>query len=87
MPKLSEKDVTSKIRKLLAARDEGKAAYSRADELLDELVAGGLKPDRDIPLPGGRVARLVDQFKAKNKVFKPTGISRFEIQVSHAKPG
>lgn len=59
--------------------DAGKRAYKKADEIFDELLAGGV--DATIELPGGRTATIVDQFATKNKVFKPAGVSRYVLDV------
>jgi hypothetical protein len=73
------------IEKYLRAKDAGKAAYGEADKCLTSLLEK-LPVGAEIDLPGGRVARLVDQFaNGKNKVFKPCGVERLTIVVSHSK--
>ncbi len=69
---------------LLRARDAGKEAYGRADELLEELMQH-VAVGESIALPGGQVVTVVDNFATKNKVWKPCGISRFDIKASRAK--
>lgn len=69
---------------LLRARDAGKEAYGRADELLEELLKQHTVGDT-IALPGGQVVEIVDNFAKKNKAWKPTGINRFDVKVSRAK--
>ncbi len=83
MAKLTEEECRKKIESLLRAKDRGKKGYQTADDLLEQLLAGGLAVGKSIPLSAGRSAELIDQFATKNKVFKPTGIGRFEIKVSH----
>jgi hypothetical protein len=79
MPKTS---AARKIEQHLEARERGKTHYALADRLLDELIKT-LKPGQEVKLSDGRVARLVDNFAdGKNKHFKPTGVSRFEIGLS-----
>lgn len=72
-----------KIRKMLAAKDRGKAAYVEADELLEEILAE-LQPGQQVKLGGGEWAEVVDNFAEKNKVFKPAGVARFEVKVTRS---
>lgn len=81
--RLSEDEFRKLIEKFLKAKDRGKKGYSQADALLEQLLAGGLEPGKKIPLAAGRVAELKDLFAEKNKVFKPCGVGRFELAVSH----
>ena len=83
MPKLTEEEFRKKIEAYARAKDRGKKGYTAADALLDELIAGGLAPGKQIKLAAGRVAELVDQFATKNKVYKPAGVSRFDLRISH----
>jgi hypothetical protein len=87
MARLSEEECKKKIESLLRAKDKGKSGYATADALLEELLEGGLTPGRVIKLAGGRQAVIVDQFATKNKVFKPAGINRFDLKISHEEPG
>lgn len=75
------KRIAEKIKELLAERDRGKEAYNRARELEAEL-ADELEVGEPIDLGDGQTAKLVDRFAGKNTVFKPCGVTRFEIEVS-----
>ena len=68
---------------LLRARDAGKEAYGRADELLESLLAHCQVGDT-IAIPGGQVVTIVDNFAKGNKSWKPCGINRFDVKVSRA---
>jgi hypothetical protein len=68
-------------KEMLAAKDRGRAAYGKADELLDELL-DDLKPGEVLDLGDGQTFELVDRFAEKNKVFTPTGCNRFEVKVT-----
>lgn len=81
--KLTEDECRKLVEKFLKAKDRGKKGYSQADAALEELLAGGLQVGKKIPLAAGRVAELADLFATKNKVFKPCGVGRFELVVSH----
>jgi hypothetical protein len=71
-----------KIVAMLRARDAGKAGYARADELLEEIV-GEIQVGKQIKLGDGTIAELVDNFEKGNKAWKPCGISRFDIKITH----
>ena len=78
-----------KARQLLACRDAGREAYSTADALLGELLSAGLRPGDSIPLGGGSSLVIVDNFldshgQPKNKVWKPTGVNRYDCEVKQA---
>lgn len=68
---------------LLRARDAGKEAYARADELLDQLIhLGG--PGAKIPIAGGQLVEIVDNFADRSVVWKPAGVRRFDLKVRRA---
>lgn len=71
-------------KQLIAQRDAGKEAYAQADKALQELFDLGLKPGDTITLPGGTTVELVDNFADRNKVWKPCGVTRFDVKVTHA---
>ena len=77
-----EKTLSAKIIALLRARDAGKAGYAKADELLEEIV-GETTIGKQIKLANGTIAELVDNFAKGNKAWKPCGISRYDIKISH----
>lgn len=81
--KLSALQQRRLVEKFLKEKDGGKEAYARADKLLEQIVAG-VPVGTLIELAGGRTAAVVDNFAEKNKVFKPCGVSRFDVKVSHA---
>jgi hypothetical protein len=75
--------IEKRIHAYLAAKDRGKQGYTEADQILQELLAE-LEPGDKIPLPDGQVAELVDNFAKGNKAYKPCGINRFDLKVTHA---
>jgi hypothetical protein len=73
-----------KIEKLLKLREEGRRKYAQADVVLDELV-DDMKAGDKVPIKNGKQhAELIDNFAAKNKAFKPCGISRFDLKITDA---
>jgi hypothetical protein len=72
---------------LLRAKDAGKEAYAKVDELLSQLLEHA-SPGQAIPIGGGQVVEIVDNFskhgQAVNKAWKPCGINRFDVKVSRA---
>ncbi len=68
---------------LLRARDAGKEAYGRADQLLEELLQHA-QPGDQISIGGGQVVELVDQFADRSVVWKPAGVRRFDVKVRRA---
>src|ERR1044072_7688397 len=77
---VTKRKAAQAMKSYLAARDQGKAAYARADAILEDLAAS-LKPGAPVAPGAGRTPTLVDQFAEKTKVYKPCGISRFEVKV------
>ncbi len=75
-------DRTTLIRNYLAAKSAGGESYKLADMLFEQL-----KPlvgvGEVIDLGEGQVVTLIDNFAVKNKVFKPCGVSRFDLKVGH----
>lgn len=69
--------------KMLRAKDAGKEAYGRADELLTQLLQY-LQAGDTVALPGGQVLTIVDNFAKGNKAWKPCGVNRFDVKVSRA---
>lgn len=70
-----------KVRKMLAAKDRGRAGYIESDQILDELLAE-LKPGQQLDLGGGQIFEVIDNFAVKNKCFKPAGVCRFEGKIT-----
>lgn len=77
------KALKDKIRSMLAAKDKGSEAYGLADRLMNELI-DRLKVGEKVDLGGGETFEVVDNFADKNKVWKPTGVNRFDGKVSRA---
>lgn len=61
-----------------ASLDDGRTAYQKADELLEELMEK-VGVGQTIRLDDGREYVLEDQFEKTNKVWKPCGVSRFAL--------
>lgn len=81
MTKKKQRSVATKARKLFKALEVGKSGYKRADELLREIRATGMKPGDEITLnAAGDKARLVDNYATSDKVFRAHGIGRFELE-------
>ena len=74
-----KKALTKKVRQHLKMLEKGKAAYARAEELLEEIVAGA-KPGAEFVLAGEKKVRLVDVYAEKNRVYRAHGISRYAIE-------
>lgn len=79
-PRRKSPGLADKVLEFIAAREEGKAAYARADVVADELETM-LTVGVPVELPDGRTAVLVDQFADRKVVWKPAGVRRFEIKV------
>lgn len=84
--KLTDEECGKKIESILRAKDRGKKAYGAVDHLMEELIAGGFKPGRQIRLSGGRIVTLEDKFADKIKAFKPQGFNRYELKIDHDQP-
>ena len=74
-----KKTLTKKVRQHLKLLEKGKAAYARAEELLEEIVAAA-KPGAEFVLSGEKKVRLVDHYAEKNRVYRAHGISRFGLE-------
>ena len=59
---------------------KARASYTKADELLEEIMPL-LKKRKKVRISEGRVARLKDNFARRNKAFKQCGVNRFEIEI------
>jgi hypothetical protein len=82
---MSKKKTAEKMLEYLAAKEAGKAAYGRADELLEE-ISSEVDLNEEVKLDNsGRVGVLVDQFADRTVVFKPCGVRRFDLKVSQGK--
>jgi hypothetical protein len=74
--------VRAKVRAHVKARERGKVEYKRADEMLEELLALGMKPGEEVKFDTtGRKALLKDNFAKGNTAYRAHGIRRFEIEV------
>jgi hypothetical protein len=79
MPKLTPSQRIDLAAQALAAQARGAAAFRKADELVEKLVAGGCQPEEIISLPDGGQARIVDQFQ-QAKVFKTVCLARWKLE-------
>jgi hypothetical protein len=61
---------------VLAKLDEMKPLYNEIDKITEQLVAAGVE---NIAV-GVATLHVVDNFAAKNTVFKTTSVKRFEIK-------
>lgn len=82
--KLTKSQQQKLVEKYFAAKDRGKEAYAEADQAL-AAIAAAVPVGTVIELAGGRTATLIDQFAGKNKVFKPCGVERITLTLSHSK--
>lgn len=75
-------------RKLIKAHERaltaGKKGYETANDLLEQIVKGGLKPGSTVNLGDGAIAILVDKFASKNRIGAGLGVNRFEIEINRA---
>jgi len=69
--------------KMLRAKDAGKEAYKRSDDYLLKLLKHA-KVGTVIPIPGGQVVEIVDNFADKNKGWGHGSVNRFDVKVSRA---
>ena len=74
-----KKTLTNKVQQHLKELEKGKAAYARAEELLEEILAGA-KPGTEFVLPSGQKVRLVDLYAESMRVYRAHGISRYAIE-------
>jgi len=72
-------DAAERVEDYLRALDSGRAAYQEADTIVDELLRA-VGVGETIRLDDGREYVLVDQFATTNKVWKPTGVSRYTLE-------
>jgi hypothetical protein len=75
------------LKQVVSNRQQGADYYAAADRFLEYLI-GGMKVGERITHPDtGEVFELIDNFAAKNKAWKPCGITRFDIKaVKGTKP-
>jgi len=80
LSKKKQRSLAAKARRHFKAREDGKDGYARADRLLKEMRAAGLKPGDEITIDAaGNKARLDDLYAGSDKVFRAHGIGRFEL--------
>jgi hypothetical protein len=80
MAKRTKPELQEKARAHLRAKVLGQKHYKRADRLLEELLPE-LKKGAEIPLPGGKKAKLKDNFSTTNRVYRTHGIARYELEI------
>jgi hypothetical protein len=67
-------------REIAKLRRQAKAAYQRAEMLMDELVEeAGV--GREFDLGRGRTGRVVDQLARRSVVYKTTAFSRYDLEI------
>ena len=71
-------DLADKIKRCVRARELGKKHYTKHRDLLEQ-IAHEIKPGREVMLGDGTKATLIDQFAEKTTVFRPLGVSRYEM--------
>lgn len=76
--------LAQKILDLQSALATGRAAYQRADALQDE-IEKELKLGTVLALGNGQEAELVDPWSKKSKVWRHTGVRRYELDIRDAK--
>ncbi len=74
------KKLAEKVRRMLAAKDKGRAAYTEAEQLFEE-IHPLLEVGEQLDIGEGQLFVIVDNFATKNKAFKQAGVSRFEGKV------
>jgi hypothetical protein len=86
MPKEKAPDLGEIAVKHFRARELAKRHYGRADQYLEQLRAAGAQINVPIEMPGGKVARLVDLYEGKTKVYRAHGICRYELTIEDKVP-
>lgn len=71
------------VKKMLAAKDAGRAGYMQADELLTVLL-DELGIDEELDLGDGQTFVILDRFAEKHKVFTPSACNRFDVKVTRS---
>ena len=75
-------DLADKIKRCVRARELGKKHYTRHRDLLEQ-IAHEIEPGSEVMLGDGTKATLKDQFADKMTVFRPLGVSRYELEVEN----
>jgi hypothetical protein len=75
-------DLADKIKRCVRARELGKKHYTKHRDLLEQ-IANEIEPGGEVQLGDGTKATLVDQFAQKMTVFRPLGVTRYEIEVEN----
>jgi hypothetical protein len=75
-------DVADKIKRCVRARELGKKHYTKHRNLLAQ-IANEIESGREVQLGDGTKATLIDQFADKMTVFRPLGVSRYEIELEN----
>lgn len=73
------------VEKHLNLKEKGKALYSEADQVFEQ-IREHMKPGQRMFLSDGRVFEFTDNFEKSNVCFRPAGVKRFELlEVSKTK--
>jgi len=67
-----------------AALEAGREMYARADALQD-LIEGELQPGTIVNLGNGQEAELIDPWKERTKVWRHTGVRRYQVEIRNAR--
>lgn len=78
------KELAAKILAMHEYFEAGRRCYQQGDALQDE-IERELQPGTVVNLGNGQEAELVDPWKEKTKVWRHTGVRRWEIQIRSAK--
>lgn len=83
MPRKTQSDLASKVRRAIKAHKLGKKHYELADALKKE-IAREVEPGEKIPLNEKEYAVLKDNFADKDIVWNPCAARRWDIEVKPA---
>jgi len=78
MSATSKNQTRKKVRRYVELLDTAKKCYREADGLLQDLLQE-LEVGEAVEVDVGKSYAIVDNFADKNKVYKATGVSRFDL--------
>lgn len=78
--KAAPADVPKLVDRYLRAREAGKRAYARSDDLIRQ-IADLVAPGEKIQVRPGLEAMLVDEFADRLIVWNPCGARRWKVEV------
>ena len=71
-------EIANLAEKAVRIKEEGKAKYKEADEVLLTLIPI-MKPEEIVTLSDGSKYKLKDNFAESNVAYRPAGVNRFEL--------